>query len=49
LALFGHDAMSELSLLSDVERKLDFGVVRSVDDPTETTGTFGEGRSAPIG
>jgi hypothetical protein len=29
----GHDAMSELSPLSGVKRKLDFGAVRSVDDP----------------
>jgi len=28
--------MSDLSPLSGVERKLDFGAVRSVDDPTET-------------
>ena len=33
LALFGHGPMSDLSPLSGVERKLDFGAVRSVDDP----------------
>jgi hypothetical protein len=33
LALFGHGAMSELSPLSEVERKSDIGAVRSVDDP----------------
>ena len=33
LAHFGPHAMSDLSPLSGVERKLDFGAVRSVDDP----------------
>jgi hypothetical protein len=33
LALFGHGALSDLSPLSGEERKLDFGAVRSVDDP----------------
>ena len=36
LALFGHGAMSDLSPLSGEERKLDFGAVRSVDDPQRT-------------
>jgi hypothetical protein len=31
--LFGHGAMSELSPLSDVMRKSDFGAVRSPFDP----------------
>jgi hypothetical protein len=35
--------MSELSPLSDVERKLDFGVVRSVDDPGCVKTRLGEG------
>jgi len=30
----GHSAMVDLSLLSEEERKSDFGAVRSVDDPT---------------
>src|ERR1700681_3691940 len=33
LARNGHGAMSDLSLLSGVKRKLDFWVVRSVDGP----------------
>ena len=33
LAHFGPHAMSDLSPLSGVERKLDFGAVRSVFDP----------------
>ena len=33
LAHSGHDAMSDLSPLSGVERKLDFGAVRSPFDP----------------
>jgi hypothetical protein len=33
LALFGHGAMSELSPLSGVKRKLDFGAVRAAFDP----------------
>ena len=36
LALFGHGAMSDMSQLSGVKRKLDFGVVRSAFDPNET-------------
>ena len=31
--LFGPHAMTDLSPLSGVKRKLDFGAVRSVDDP----------------
>jgi hypothetical protein len=38
LALFGHGAMSNLSPLSAVKRKLDFEAVRSVDDPERTSG-----------
>ena len=38
LAQNGHGAMSELSPLSGEERKSNFEVVRSVDDPTETLG-----------
>ena len=34
LALFGHGAMSDLSPLSGVKRKLDSGAVRSVNDPS---------------
>jgi hypothetical protein len=37
LALFGHGEMSDLSSLSGVKRKSNFGAVRSVDDPTETS------------
>src|SRR5260221_7143246 len=33
LALFGHGAMSDLSPLSGVKRKLDFGAVRAAFDP----------------
>src|SRR5882672_10013850 len=33
MALFGHGAMSALSPLSDVKRKLDFGAVRAAFDP----------------
>jgi hypothetical protein len=33
LALFGHGEMSDVSLLSRVKRKLDFGTVRSAFDP----------------
>ncbi len=33
----GHGAMSALSLLSGVKRKLDFGAVRSVVDPNRTS------------
>jgi hypothetical protein len=33
LALFGHGPMSELSPLSGVKRKLDFGAVRAAFDP----------------
>jgi hypothetical protein len=33
MALFGPAAMSELSPLSGVERKLDFGVLKSGFDP----------------
>ena len=36
LALFGHGAMSELSPLSRVERKLDFGTARAAFDPDLT-------------
>jgi len=36
MALFGHGAMSDLSPLSGVKRKLDFGAVRAAFDPTET-------------
>jgi ABC-type uncharacterized transport system substrate-binding protein len=36
LAQSGHAAMSDLSPLSGEERKLDFGAVRSVDDPKQT-------------
>jgi hypothetical protein len=38
MALFGHGAMSELSLLSGVKRKLDFGALRSAFDPERTSG-----------
>jgi hypothetical protein len=41
--------MSDLSPLSGEERKLDFGTVRSVDDPTETLGRARRNRgSEPI-
>jgi hypothetical protein len=33
MALFGHRAMSELSPLSGVKRKWDFGAVRAAFDP----------------
>src|SRR6266404_6476035 len=33
MALFGHGAMSDLSPLSGVKRKLDFGAVRAAFDP----------------
>jgi hypothetical protein len=36
LARNGHGAMSDLSPLSGVKRKLDFGAVRSAFDPTAT-------------
>jgi hypothetical protein len=36
VALFGHDPMSDLSPLSGVKRKLDFGAVRAAFDPKET-------------
>src|SRR5258708_40205093 len=36
-ALFGHGAMSDLSPLSGVKRKLDFGAVRAAFDPTRTS------------
>jgi len=36
-ALFGHGAMSDLSPLSGVKRKLDFGAVRAAFDPSETS------------
>ena len=36
VALFGHGLMSDLSPLLGEERKSNFGVVRSVDDPIET-------------
>jgi len=34
--VFGHGAMSDLSPLSGVKRKLDFGAVRAAFDPTRT-------------
>src|ERR1700752_5092862 len=37
LALFGHGAMSDLSPLSGVKRKLDFGTVRYANDPSRTS------------
>jgi hypothetical protein len=37
LALFGHGAMSELSPLSGVKRKLDLGAVRSAFDTERTS------------
>src|SRR6266576_6615516 len=37
MALFGHGAMSDLSPLSGVKRKLDFGAVRSAFDPERTS------------
>src|SRR5258708_6629178 len=40
----GHGAMSQLSPLSGVERKLDFGAVRSAFDPTETSSLIASGR-----
>jgi hypothetical protein len=36
MALFGHGAMSDLSPLSGVKRKLDFGAVRAAFDPERT-------------
>jgi hypothetical protein len=36
LALFGHDAKSDLSALSGAKRKCDFGAVRSPFDPKRT-------------
>src|SRR5204863_9147772 len=33
MALFGHGAMSDLSPLSGVKRKSNFGAAKSVDDP----------------
>jgi hypothetical protein len=36
MAQLGHGAMSDLSPLSGVKRELDFGAVRSVDDPKLT-------------
>jgi hypothetical protein len=36
MALFGHGAMSDLSPLSGVKRKSDFGAVRSEFDPERT-------------
>jgi hypothetical protein len=38
LALFGHGAMSDLSPLSGVKRKLDFGAVRAAFDPPRSCG-----------
>ena len=40
LALFGHGAMSDLSPLSGVKRKLDFGAVRAAFDPNQTSGAL---------
>jgi hypothetical protein len=37
MALLRHAAMSELSLLSGVKRKLDFGAGRSESDPEGTS------------
>ena len=37
MALFGHGPMSDLSPLLGEERKSNFGAVRSVDDPSETS------------
>ena len=37
MARTGHGPMSDLSPLLGEERKSNFGVVRSVDDPTETS------------
>ena len=52
LARNRHGPMSDLSPLSGVERKLDFGAVRSVFDPTETlavpNGLCPKPGSAPI-
>ena len=36
MALFGHGAMSDLSPLLGVKRKLDFGAVRAAFDPQRT-------------
>src|SRR5437773_3325661 len=38
MALFGLGAMSDLSPLSGVKRKLDFGAVRAAFDPKRTLG-----------
>src|SRR6266436_9800569 len=38
--LFGHGAMSDLSPLSGVKRKLDFGAVRAAFDPERKSGSF---------
>src|SRR5258706_15784352 len=40
MATFGPHAMSDLSPLSGVKRKLVFGAVRSVFDPTATLAAF---------
>src|SRR5204863_7143871 len=42
-ALFGHGAMSDLSPLSGVKRKLDFGAVRAAFDPTRTSSAAFQG------
>jgi hypothetical protein len=49
LALFGHGAMSELSPLSGVKRKLDFGAVWSAFDQTRTSLTCFAPRNDPSG
>ena len=47
VALFGHGAMSDLSPLSGVKRKLDFGAVRSAFDPLQTLAARQYMRVAP--
>ena len=45
----GHGPMSDLSPLSGEERKLDFGAVRSVDDPTRTLPFRDPGHAQALG
>jgi hypothetical protein len=42
--VFGHGAMSDLSPLSGVKRKLDFGAVRAAFDPTRTLALTRQGK-----
>src|SRR5712672_3646716 len=48
LALFGHGPMSDLSPLSGVKRKSNFGAVRSVDDPQRTSDPVNVGSRTPF-